>query len=343
MDKLEILRKILKYDTRGGNTKELVKFLENRFRLLGFETQIIEHDFINWNLIVRTGEYDKLVYNVHLDVVDFVPWYFHEDEKYIYAPGAVDTKTSAAALLCAFSELRNIIPRDITLVFDFDEETEGYGIEEIKKELRRVEYFITAEPTNFGIGDTFLETIEMEILIYGKKTHPARINDQNAIWNSIRVIESLKKKFGKYLSLISFISNPKDHYIMPGTAKVHFQVRNESGYGKEKFLDIIRKTIENYEYKILKTEYKELLKNKKSKIAKYLEKALKRNHIKPRRIKKLGWSNVYIFKDVDFIEFGPGDPMLSHTEREKISKDEYMKFISVLRDFFIEVKKLLEK
>lgn len=339
MDEIEILRRVLKYDTRGGKTRDLVTFLEKEFRQLGYDTQIIEHDDEMWNLIVRTGEYDRLVYNVHLDVVAFVSEYFDEDDKYIYAPGAVDTKTSAAALLVVFKRIREKIPPNITLAFDFDEETYGYGIQEIKKNLRKVKYFIAAEPTDFKITDFFSENMDLFLEIYGKETHPSIVNMEGAISRFVDLGCELKRRFD-YISFISVVANEEGLYKKPKVCKAYLQIRNNRRFGKERILSILEEI--NKDIKIEKYEYDKLLDNRNSEIAKYLEESLRRNGIKPEREIGHGWSNVYAFEECDYIEFGPGDPELSHTNWEGIAKSDYLKLIDILTDFFQRVRNIVQ-
>lgn len=116
--------------------------------------------------------------NGHIDVVpgreeQFVPQVRHGR---IYGRGAQDMKGSVAVLLRLFHDLAHHTPRpNIGIQIVSDEETGGqHGTKRLVEDGWKCEWFLAAEPTNFGICYEQKGSIWMRLRIPGVSGHGSR-------------------------------------------------------------------------------------------------------------------------------------------------------------------------
>jgi len=198
LDELETLVDI---PSETGYEHELLRYLDDRFRGMGLQTDYQPVIQDRYNLVVNPQE-NPLIITAHTDTVPEVlegrKCYRYTKGDLVYGRGAADTKGSIAALIMAvetFLKEEGAVKDDFpfTLVFTVDEEKEGTGAEVMADSLSG-RGAIVMEPTDLNVGIAQAGSIEMLMKVFGKPAHGGQWDEaENAIKRTIKIINELDK------------------------------------------------------------------------------------------------------------------------------------------------------
>lgn len=197
IDLLKDLVSIESSSKEGAN--EAVDFCAAWLNQQGLTVDIIENNGYKM-LVSEIGSGEKtVIWNGHVDVVSGTPDQFFPEvhEGNLYGRGTADMKAGVAAMMCAFSELKD---RDLGLKIQLqivsDEEIGGLNCSGyLAKHGYRGDFVICAEPTQLGIGLQAKGSLRLDIEVSGKSAHGSRP------WEGVNAIEKAYDIYNKIKEL----------------------------------------------------------------------------------------------------------------------------------------------
>lgn len=198
------------------NEKEIMLFLEDELKCLGFTPHRLTVTQDRFNLLVRIGNGSPILcLNAHSDTVppsgESVPKAKIKNGR-MYGLGSADDKASIAAMVAAIraiSESDVKLNGTLDLFISVDEEGDAQGVRSAIENNYKCDMVITGEPTNLQMVPTHCGLLILEITTYGKSTHGSiPMQGVNAIDRMFELISGLRKVATEY---------PSHPLIGPGT------------------------------------------------------------------------------------------------------------------------------
>jgi LysW-gamma-L-lysine carboxypeptidase len=350
---VELLLNLLKIYSPSGREKEISNFLFLELRKLGFNTEIDEVG--NVKAVIGEGR-PRIFLCGHMDTVKgMINPYIRG--KVIFGRGAVDAKSSLAALICGAKKFKEICNKgEITLLAVVDEEGYGKGIRYfLSKCNEKYDYAIFGEPSGtYGITIGYRGRILLKISCKGKEAHSSipKFSD-NAIYKAKSIIDELlkieeeweninKETFWRPSLCVTKIKGGNSHNVIPSKCDIIVDIRVPPNMMNKVKEELIRRIKKNENIKIKKlSENPPFLESENSILVKlFLESIKEITGREGRLIKKTGTSDVNDFAEkmkIPCVVYGPGNSKLSHTEKENISIREYLESIEIIKTTLIKI------
>ena len=261
MSEINILEKLVSYNTiKDKENKKILDYIENFLSALGFET--LKKDKY---LIMSIGENPGLGFIGHSDTVDYIdgwstnPFKLTQKGNELYGLGSCDMKGGIAAFLQALTEIDlEKIKKGIKIYITYDEEISFSGINDIVKTKEDFpEYIIVGEPTNNKVITGCKGLLAIKIFTFGDKIHSSR-PDKGKNANSI-MIKLLNELESFYESNIKIEQDIK--FEVPYTT-MNIGLLN----GGNSINSLADKCEAYIDFRILKNEHMQLLKNELEKL-----------------------------------------------------------------------------
>ncbi len=359
---IRLLKKMLKIYSPSGQEKELSSFLHGELKRLGFNSR---RDDVG-NVIGESGQGSPSVLLCgHMDTVPGDLSVKTAKEK-IRARGAVDAKSSLAAMIGGATEAREDFPGKITVLGVVDEECRGTGIRHfVQKSQMNVDYAVFGEPSNtenIVIGYKGLMHLRLEC---GTKAghaavpwlHDNAVEKSVEIWSLIRsgFAESGESPFQSVTGCLTGIAGGNAINVVPSKCTFTIDIRIPPDTSSSSVLRSIRKKIGSYlndnpnvtiDLDIM-DQVEGCLMNPDSVIARSFSWAIRRIRGKsPVFLKKTGTSDMNLLAcrtRIPMIAYGPGDSRLDHTDQEEISFKDYLASIEIYEEALKRLAVLHEK
>jgi [amino group carrier protein]-lysine/ornithine hydrolase len=334
----------------SGSEIELSELLLDEMTTNGFEARNDQAG----NVIGEAGrEGPRILLCGHMDTVAG-PLPVYEKDGYIHGRGAVDAKTSLAAMMigCARACRNNNIPFRATVAGVVEEETSSKGIASVASDRERYDLAVFGEPSgtsNIIIG--YKGSIRIEITCQTRGGHSSSpwlsrnsLEEAFKFWETLRdaILENnASSKFDAITgSLLNSTSSPGGNSI-PNKATLEVDIRIPPRIGPR---ELIRK-LELFKANYAETNSEVLLSLQfGNETTAYLgpddslgvrafRYAIRKNTGKNvSLVRKTGTSDMNTLAQVchtPMIAYGPGDSSLDHTEFEKVSIAEYLDSIAI--------------
>jgi LysW-gamma-L-lysine carboxypeptidase len=359
---INFLEEILKIYSPSRCEDKLADYLQNKMEKLLFKN--VKKDKVG-NIIGEIGTGSPVILLCgHMDTVPGkIP--VKNCNNIIYGRGAVDAKSSLAAMILASSRLeREKECGKIIVSGVVDEEGSGLGIKEIIKNGIKTDYIIFGEPSGSGnVTIGYKGRVCLKILNKTKSYHASSPwLSENAIeiafemWKKIiQYVNSKQVKKSLYNSLSASLTKIKGGFadnVNPNKCEITVDLRippqlscNSILYDLKELLDLFKKDRSfDFSIKILdETEPFETDKN--SILIKAINRAIFRIKGKrPLLLKKTGTGDMNVLGNTlkcPVITYGPGNSHLSHTEEEYIEVEEYLSSIEIYKNTIMELKNLV--
>ena len=358
-----MLEKALRLYTPSLSEKPMAEFLADKCDDLGFED--IQIDEVG-NLIAKKGSGSpKIMLCGHMDVVPGKVKVRREGDS-LYGRGASDAKAPLMAMLFAAASIENN-NGTITFVGAVDEEGNAIGIKNIVKKKWDVDYAIFGEPS--GIKQVTIAykgrlAINLKISVEDSSHASAPWLSKNAIQESAIFAVELKEKLeegqegrtkGMLLTVtMTEIKGGTSHNITPRECETTYDIRIPVDMNcksiEQKIATIIKdisekRGVEAF-YSILdETEPFEAEHNSPL-VRAFTLGVMDVEHSRPTLIRKTGTGDMNVLGNqwnIPVVTYGPGDPHEAHTIDEKVSIEEYLKGIEILKKTLQHLKRLHDK
>ena len=360
---VKMLEKALRLYTPSLSEKPMSEFLADKCDDLGFED--IQIDEVG-NIIARKGTGSpKIMLCGHMDVVPGKVKVRKEGDS-LYGRGASDAKAPLMAMLFAAASIQN---NNGTVIFvgAVDEEGNATGIKNLVKKEMNVDYAVFGEPS--GIKQVTIAykgrlAINLKISVEDSSHASAPWLSKNAIQESMIFAKELKDRLeenqeertkGMLLTVtMTEIKGGTSHNVTPKECETIFDIRIpvdmtcksvEQKIG-EIVKEIAKRTGVEAFYSILdETEPFEAPHNSPL-VRAFTLGIMEVEHSRPKLIRKTGTGDMNVLGtqwEIPVITYGPGDPHEAHTIDEKVSIEEYLRGIEILKKSLQHLKRLHDK
>lgn len=360
---VKMLEKALRLYTPSLSEKQLAEFLADKCDDLGFED--IQIDEVG-NIIAKKGSGSpKIMLCGHMDVVPGKVKVRKEGDS-LYGRGASDAKAPLMAMLFAAASIQN---DNGTIIFvgAVDEEGNATGIKNLVKKEMGIDYAIFGEPS--GINQVTIAykgrlAINLKISVDDSSHASAPWLSKNAIHESMIFAKELKDRLeenqenrSKGMMLTSSMTEIRggtSHNITPKECETTFDIRIPVDMNcktiEQKIAILVKEISQKREveafYSILdETEPFEAPHN--SPLVRALTLGIiEETKSRPTLIRKTGTGDMNVLGNqwsIPVVTYGPGDPHEAHTIDEKVSIEEYLKGIEILKKTLQHLKRLHDR
>jgi len=360
---VKTLEKALRLYTPSLSEKPLADFLADKCDDLGFED--IQIDEVG-NLIAKKGTGSpKIMLCGHMDVVPGKVK-VRIDGDSLYGRGASDAKAPLIAMLFAAASIQN---NNGTIIFvaAVDEEGSATGIKNLVKKEMNMDYAIFGEPS--GVKQVTIAykgrlAINLKVNVEDSSHASAPWLSKNAIQESMIFAKELKEGLEvgqddrtKGMLLTATITEIKggiSHNVTPRECETTFDIRIPVDMNckstEQKIATLVkeiaeRRGVEAF-YSILdETEPFEAPHNSPL-VRAFTLGIMDIEHSRPTLIRKTGTGDMNVLGNqwkIPVVTYGPGDPHEAHTINEKVSIDEYLRGIEILKKTLQHLKRLHDK
>jgi len=359
----KMLEKALRLYTPSLSEKPMAEFLVDKCDDLGFED--IQIDEVG-NVIAKKGSGSpKIMLCGHMDVVPGKVKVRREGDS-LYGRGASDAKAPLMAMLFAAASIQN---NNGTIIFvgAVDEEGNAIGIKNIVKKKFDVDYAIFGEPS--GIKQVTIAykgrlAINLKISVEDSSHASAPWLSKNAIQEASIFANELKERLekgqegktkGMLLTVImTEIKGGTSHNVTPKECETTFDIRIPVDMNcksiEQKIAILVKEIAEKREveafYSILdETEPFEASHNSPL-VRAFTLGIMEVEHSRPTLIRKTGTGDMNVLGNqwnIPVVTYGPGDPHEAHTIDEKVSIEEYLRGIEILKKTLQHLKRLHDK
>lgn len=359
----KMLEKALRLYTPSLSEKPMAEFLADKCDDLGFDD--IQIDEVG-NLIAKKGSGSpKIMLCGHMDVVPGKVKVRKEGDS-LYGRGASDAKAPLMAMLFAAASIENN-SGTITFVGAVDEEGNAIGIKNIVKQKWDIDYAIFGEPS--GIKQVTIAykgrlAINLKISVEDSSHASAPWLSKNAIQESAIFAIELKEKLeagqegrtkGMLLTVtMTEIKGGTSHNVTPRECETTYDIRIPVDMNcksvEQKIATVVKEISEKRGveafYSILdETEPFEAEHNSPL-VRAFTLGVMDVEHSRPTLIRKTGTGDMNVLGNqwnIPVVTYGPGDPHEAHTIDEKVSIEEYLKGIEILKKTLQHLKRLHDK
>ena len=174
-----------------------------------------------------------------------------EDGK-LYGLGSNDAGGCLVSLLATFAYFYNKqhLKYNLVIVASAEEESSGPdGLNSMLKVIPKVDVAIVGEPTLMHLAVAEKGLVVFDAVVKGTPSHAAHPNTDNAIYNTISVLEWFKnytfekssKALGDVKMTVTQINAGKQHNAVPSEVNLVVDVRVNDKYSNQDIVDILQK------------------------------------------------------------------------------------------------------
>jgi LysW-gamma-L-lysine carboxypeptidase len=360
---VKMLEKALRLYTPSLNERAMAEFLADKCDDLGFED--IQIDEVG-NIIAKKGSGSpKILLCGHMDVVPGKVKVRKEGDS-LYGRGASDAKAPLMAMLFAAASIQN---NNGTIIFvgAVDEEGNATGIKNLVKKQLDIDYAVFGEPS--GIKQVTIAykgrlAINLKVIVEDSAHASAPWLSKNAIEESAIFTSELKKgreegqedrtKGMLLTSTLTEITGGTSHNVTPkecaATLDIRIPVDMNCKSVEQKIATLVndiakRRGVEAF-YSILDETEPFEAPHDSPIVRAFTLGVMEVEHSRPTLIRKTGTGDMNVIGnqwDIPVVTYGPGDPHEAHTIDEKVSIDEYLRGIEILKKTLHHLKRLHDR
>ena len=358
-----MLEKALRLYTPSLSEKPMAEFLADKCDDLGFED--IHIDEVG-NIIAKKGSgLPRIMLCGHMDVVPGKVKVRKEGDS-LYGRGASDAKAPLMAMLFAAASIQN---NNGTVIFvgAVDEEGNATGIKNLVKNNMNIDYAIFGEPS--GIKQVTIAykgrlAINLKVSVPDSSHASAPWLSKNAIQESMIFVKELKEglesgqeKRSKGMLLTATLTEIKggtSHNVTPKDCETIFDIRIPVDMNckivEQKIASLVKEIAEKRDveafYSILDETEPFEAPHDSPLVRAFTLGIMEVEHARPSLIRKTGTGDMNVLGNqwnIPVVTYGPGDPHLAHTIDEKVSVEEYLRGIEILKKTLEHLKRLHDR
>ena len=360
---VKMLEKALRLYTPSLSEKPMAEFLADKCDDLGFEN--IQIDDVG-NLIATKGSGSpKIMLCGHMDVVPGKVKVRKEGDS-LYGRGASDAKAPLMAMLFAAAS----IPSNngtVTFVGAIDEEGNATGIKHLVKQDLDIDYAIFGEPSGLKqVTIAYKGRLAINLRISAEDSSHASAPwlSKNAIEEAMIFCKILKENLeagqeektkGMMLTAtLTEIKGGTSHNITPKECEAILDIRVPVDMTCKGVEEKISQSVERLSqergieafYSILDETEPFEAPHHSPLVRAFTLGVMDVEHTRPTLIRKTGTGDMNVIGNrlnIPVVTYGPGDPHEAHTIDEKVSIDEYLRGIEVLKKTLHHLKRLHDR
>ncbi|WP_344928353.1 M20 family metallo-hydrolase [Aquimarina addita] len=172
----------------------------------------------------------------------------------LYGLGSNDAGGCLVSLIATFTYFyeREDLAYNFVIAASAEEENSGpLGLKSILKYLKNVDFAIVGEPTLMQLAIAEKGLLVLDVSVHGTASHAAHPNDDNAIYNTLQVIdwfrtyqmEHYSEVLGNVKMTVTQIQAGKQHNVVPSHCDIVVDIRVNDKYRNEEILEIVREAM----------------------------------------------------------------------------------------------------
>lgn len=352
---VNLLKKVLRVYSPSMHEGELANLLLGEMKRLGYRNVYID-EVGNVLGFVGDGE-TELIYVGHMDTIPGrLP--YREEGEYIYARGATDAKSALAAMVMAGAFLGKMeLKGRLIVACTVDEEGRSTGFKHLLEEGVKARYMVFGEPS--GVEAVTIAYRGRVQLLVECKTAAGHAGSPWAFKNAIeelygfysllkRRVEAAAPKqevSGRFYTVstsITWIKGGGAANVIPGFCRARVDIRLPPGFKASEAVNVSKEAADEYtrrnpgvEVEVQAEELSEAYEvDKRGRLLAVMRDAIKKVRGRyPKLLRKTGTGDMNLLagSGIEALTYGPGEPALSHTDRERIKIADYLDSIEVYR------------
>jgi acetylornithine deacetylase len=333
---IELLKQLISIPSYSREETSVADALQREMELMGHA--VYRKDNNLW-LLSAGFDTDKptILLNSHIDTVkpvngwSFDPFTPIEKDGKLYGLGSNDAGSSVVSLFETFCLLTEK-GQSYNLIFaaSAEEEVSGAkGLENLLKELPKIDVAIVGEPTGMQMAIAEKGLMVLDCTAHGKAGHAARSEGDNALYKAMQDMDWFKNykfpkvsdELGEVKMSVTMINAGTQHNVVPDSCTFVVDVRSNECYSNTELLEIIKANVQ-CEVKARSTRLN--------------SSSIDKNHPLVLRGKELGLSTFgsptlsdQALMPFPSLKMGPGDSARSHTADEFICLQEIEEAVKI--------------
>lgn len=253
---IELLKNLIRTQSFSKEEEQTALLIENWFNL-----EEIPFKRSGNNIIAYNKNFDKtkptILLNSHHDTVKpnsaytKDPFNAHVEDGKLYGLGSNDAGGCLVSLIATFTYYysKENLKYNLVIVASAEEENSGQnGLNSTLSQLPEIDFAIVGEPTLMQLAIAEKGLVVFDGVIEGTPSHAAHPNNDNSIYNTIKVLEWFKdykfdktsKALGEVKMTVTQINAGKQHNVVPAHTDIVIDVRVNDKYSNQEIYDIIK-------------------------------------------------------------------------------------------------------
>ena len=253
---IELLKELISIQSFSKEEEGTAAALENWFK--GFD---IPFERIHNNVFAKNKYWDDskptLLLNSHHDTVKpnqaytKDPFHPHIEDGKLYGLGSNDAGGCLVSLLATFSYFYHAenLNHNILMVASAEEENAGKNsLRGLLPNLPKIDVAIVGEPTLMQLAIAEKGLVVFDAVVRGTPSHAAHPNNNNAIYNTIEVLEWFKnysfdrtsEALGDVKMTVTQINAGSQHNVVPSQVDLVIDVRVNDKYTNKEIADLLK-------------------------------------------------------------------------------------------------------
>ena len=254
---IDLLKELISIQSFSSEEDKTADAIENWFK--AFDIPFKRH--LN-NVYAVNKHYDEskptLLLNSHHDTVKpnsaytRDPFNAHIEDGKLYGLGSNDAGGALVSLIATFTHYyaEENLNHNILMVASMEEESSGpNSLRGLLPHLPQIDVAIVGEPTLLDLAIAEKGLVVFDAVIKGTPSHAAHPNDNNSIYNTIKVLEWFKNyKFDKVSEAlgpvkltVTQINGGSQHNVVPAQVDLVIDVRVNDKYTNGEIAEILKK------------------------------------------------------------------------------------------------------
>ncbi|RRQ50446.1 M20/M25/M40 family metallo-hydrolase [Maribacter algicola] len=254
---LELLKELISIPSFSKEEEGTAAALENWFKGLD-----IPFERIHNNIFAKNKYWDNakptLLLNSHHDTVKpnqaytKDPFQPHIEDGKLYGLGSNDAGGCLVSLLATFAYFYHAenLNHNILMVASAEEENAGKNsLRGLLPSLPKIDVAIVGEPTLMQLAIAEKGLVVFDAVVRGTPSHAAHPNDNNAIYNTIEVLEWFKnysfdrksEVLGDVKMTVTQVNAGSQHNVVPSQVDLVVDVRVNDKYTNQEIADLLKR------------------------------------------------------------------------------------------------------
>lgn len=255
-DAIQLLKSLIETPSFSSEEDQTALLIENWFQKYDIQYQRNNHNVWATNLYFDEDK-PTLLLNSHHDTVKPNNGYTKDPFKAIvedgklYGLGSNDAGGCLVSLIATFTYFyhQKDIKYNLVLVASAEEESSGQnGLNSMLSMIPKIDVAIVGEPTLMQLAIAEKGLVVFDAIVAGTPGHAAHPNNDNAIYNSIKVLEWFQnyqfdkksKSLGDVKMTVTQIKAGKQHNAIPSQVALVVDVRVNDQYSNEEIAAILQ-------------------------------------------------------------------------------------------------------
>lgn len=253
---IELLKQLISIQSFSGEEDKTADAIEGWFKSFDIPFERIKN-----NVFAKNKYWDDskptLLLNSHHDTVKpnkaytKDPFHPHVEDGKLYGLGSNDAGGCLVSLIATFTHFYSVenLSHNILMVASMEEENAGpNSLRGLLPRLPKIDLAIVGEPTLMQLAIAEKGLVVFDAVVKGTPSHAAHPNNNNAIYNTIEVLEWFKNyKFpktsealGDVKMTVTQINAGSQHNVVPSQVELVVDVRVTDAYSNQEIADVLK-------------------------------------------------------------------------------------------------------